>query len=86
MVYLTSIEAGGHTIFPQLSLRVKPVAGSALFWFNIGPQNNFDSRTLHAGCPVLYGNKWIANKWIKTISNFKRFPCLQHEKYYKINS
>ena len=26
---------------------------------------SIDPRMDHQGCPVLYGNKWIANKWIR---------------------
>jgi hypothetical protein len=25
-----------------------------------------DSRMNHLGCPVLYGDKWIGNKWIRS--------------------
>ena len=85
MIYLTSVEAGGHTIFPQAGISVKPVMGSALFWYNIGAQNNFDSRIFHLGCPVLYGNKWIANKWVKFVPQFKNYPCLVDKKYFSTN-
>ena len=85
MIYLTSVEAGGHTIFPQTGVSVKPEIGSALYWFNIGAQNFFDSRTRHLGCPVLIGNKWIANKWIKWLANYKSYPCQVHKKYYSID-
>merc|ERR1712226_190712 len=73
MIYLSSIEAGGHTVFPQPGISVKPEKGSALYWFNMGAQNNYDSRIYHLGCPVLYGNKWIANKWIKFVSNYHNY-------------
>ena len=73
--YRSSVEAGGRTIFPQPGISIRPQMGSALFWFNMGAKNNYDSRVRHVGCPVLYGNKWIANKWIKWLTNFKRFPC-----------
>ena len=66
---------GGHTLFPQLNIAVKPEAGAGLYWFNRSAQNGVDSRVRHSSCPVLYGNKWIANKWIKWIANFKTFPC-----------
>ena len=85
MLYLTSVEAGGNTVFPQAGISVKPEKGSALYWFNIGPQNNYDSRTMHLGCPVLFGNKWIANKWIKWQPNYKNFPCQINKKHYSIN-
>lgn len=84
MIYLTSVEAGGHTIFPQVGISVKPEIGSALYWFNIGAQNNFDSRNLHLGCPVLYGNKWIINKWIKWIANYESYPCQLQKNHYSI--
>ena len=35
MVYLSDVEAGGHTVFPNLGLSVPPVRGSALFWHTI---------------------------------------------------
>ena len=28
----------------------------------------------HQGCPVLYGNKWIANKWIRWTEQVDYFP------------
>ena len=85
MVYLSSVELGGHTIFPQTGISIKPEMGSVLYWFNIGARNNVDSRTRHFGCPVLYGNKWIANKWIKWLSNFDSYPCHINKHHYSIN-
>ena len=94
MIYLTDVDAGGRTIFPQLGLSASPVEGDALFWFNLVrktrtllqnlynfyfPQDSssrYDTRNYHMGCPVLHGNKWIANKWIKTRAQIWRYPCL----------
>ena len=84
MVYLSSPEFGGNTIFPQAGISIKPEIGSALYWFNAGAQNNYDSRILHLGCPVLYGNKWIANKWVKILGQYKNYPCSTTDKYYSI--
>ena len=75
MTYLSNVEAGGYTIFPQAGISVKPVEGKALFWFNAGPRGGIDSRIYHLGCPVLHGNKWIANKWVKVLPQFKKYPC-----------
>ncbi|WAR03210.1 P4HA2-like protein [Mya arenaria] len=64
VTYLTDVENGGATVFPDLGLRVRPQKGSALMFFNLfrnGTSNNF---TKHASCPVLYGDKWIANQWV----------------------
>ena len=85
MIYLTTVEVGGHTIFPQIGISIKPIKGSALFWFNRGAQDNFDSRVNHFGCPVVYGNKWIINKWIKWFSNFNSYPCHINKHHYSIN-
>ena len=85
MIYLSNVESGGHTIFPQAGISVKPKEGKALFWFNCGPQgqNPSDSRIYHLGCPVLYGNKWIANKWVKILPQFKNYPCgIKSNDYY----
>ena len=84
MLYLSTPEAGGNTIFVQPGISVRPEIGSALYWFNSGAQNNYDSRILHLGCPVVYGNKWIANKWVKRLSNHKSFPCLINHNHYSI--
>ena len=75
MMYLSDVIAGGRTVFPQLGISVKPKKGSALYWFNFHSDVTFDSRMLHFGCPVVFGNKWIANKWIKLNAQFKSHTC-----------
>ena len=84
MIYLSSVESGGSTIFTQPGIAIEPVAGNALFWFNQGAQDNYDSRIRHLGCPVLYGNKWIANKWVKWLPQFRNYPCLRKEYFYSV--
>ena len=66
----------------QAGIFVKPKEGDALFWFNNGPKRNIDTRIFHMGCPVLYGNKWIANKWIKILAQFKDYPCWINKNHY----
>ena len=86
MIYLSDVVSGGHTIFPQVGVSVKPIKGSALFWFNIGPDMFHDSRMAHLGCPVLYGNKWIVNKWIKLSGQYAHHKCTMSEKTYTIHT
>ena len=76
MVYLSQVESGGHTVFPTIDLYVKPKAGDALFWFNLNSSGDYDTRNIHLGCPVMYGNKWIANKWVKWLDQMWNYPCL----------
>ncbi len=75
MLYLSDVEAGGATVFPVLNIRVPPVKNGAAFWFNLQPSGDGDPRTEHAGCPVLMGEKWIANKWIWSHGQMFRKPC-----------
>ena len=56
MIYLSNVESGGHTVFCSLGLNVKPKAGDALFWFNLDSAGDYDTRNMHLGCPVIYGN------------------------------
>ncbi|ODN00962.1 Prolyl 4-hydroxylase subunit alpha-1 [Orchesella cincta] len=55
---------GGNTAFPMLGVAVKPVKGSAILWGNLHPDGKIARDTLHGACPVIYGIKSIATKWI----------------------
>ncbi|KAM6447726.1 prolyl 4-hydroxylase subunit alpha-3 isoform 1-T1 [Liasis olivaceus] len=63
MIYLSSVEAGGSTAFIYANLSVPVIENAALFWWNLRRNGEGDEATLHAGCPVLAGDKWVANKW-----------------------
>lgn len=44
-------------------LGIKPRKGDALLFFSLKPDGQTqDSKSLHAGCPVIKGTKWIATK------------------------
>ncbi|XP_063528153.1 prolyl 4-hydroxylase subunit alpha-3 isoform X2 [Pongo pygmaeus] len=75
MIYLSSVEAGGATAFIYANLSVPVVRNAALFWWNLHRSGEGDSDTLHAGCPVLVGDKWVANKWIHEYGQEFRRPC-----------
>ncbi|XP_068601637.1 prolyl 4-hydroxylase subunit alpha-3 [Brachionichthys hirsutus] len=64
MIYLSSVEAGGSTAFIHANFSVPVIKNAALFWWNLHRNGQGDVDTLHAGCPVLIGDKWVANKWI----------------------
>jgi len=63
--YLACADAGGETIFPTAGLSVTPKVGAACVWLNIDSQGKLDRRTLHAGAPVLAGEKWGMNIWLR---------------------
>ncbi|TRY73565.1 hypothetical protein TCAL_06704 [Tigriopus californicus] len=77
MAWLNDVEAGGATAFldPGHEIAVWPTKGSAAFWLDLTPIGFRDSRTLHAGCPILKGSKWILNKWIFSYDQFQNYPC-----------
>ena len=37
-------------------------------------------RNHHMGCPVVRGNKWIANKWVKWPDQMWNYPCNSNNK------
>lgn len=57
-------EVGGATVFTRVGARIQPIRGSAAFWYNLLPNGEGDTMTMHAACPVLIGSKWVSNKWI----------------------
>uniref|UniRef100_A0A8C3LKJ9 Prolyl 4-hydroxylase subunit alpha-3 n=1 Tax=Chrysolophus pictus TaxID=9089 RepID=A0A8C3LKJ9_CHRPC len=75
MIYLSAVEAGGSTAFIYANFSVPVVKNAALFWWNLRRNGDGDGDTLHAGCPVLAGDKWVANKWIHEYGQEFRRPC-----------
>ncbi|XP_055768695.1 transmembrane prolyl 4-hydroxylase [Salvelinus fontinalis] len=59
------------------NLRVKPTKGTAVFWYNylsdgqgwVGEQDEY---SLHGGCVVTRGTKWVANNWINIDPDYQR--------------
>ncbi|MFI2231806.1 2OG-Fe(II) oxygenase [Nocardia testacea] len=65
IVYLNDVEAGGATHFPDAGVSVSPRKGQALYFRYFNNIGQLDPATLHAGLPVLAGQKWIINKWVR---------------------
>lgn len=73
--YMSDIDAGGSTVFPNIGVAVKPQKGSAAFWYNLFKSGEGDESTRHAACPVLAGSKWVSNKWIHERGQEFRRQC-----------
>lgn len=75
LIYLNYVEAGGATVFPRIQLTVEPIKNSAVIWYNHDRDGHTNPMTLHSGCPVLLGTKWIATKWPRDDPNIFVRPC-----------
>ncbi|KAH9513594.1 Prolyl 4-hydroxylase, alpha polypeptide [Bulinus truncatus] len=75
LIFLNDVDIGGSTVFTDVGVAVAPRMNMALFWYNYNTTNELDQLTSHAGCPVLLGQKWIANKWIASKGNTFRRRC-----------
>lgn len=69
VMYLSEVEQGGGTRFPNIGLEVKPKKGSAVFFTNICANGIPDRQSFHAGMPVISGVKFIATKWLRESPN-----------------
>lgn len=69
------MEFGGATAFTKTGAVVKPVARSMVFWYNLLRSGEGDMRSRHGACPVLKGNKWVMNKWIRAAGQEFNRPC-----------
>jgi prolyl 4-hydroxylase len=65
IVYLNEVERGGETVFPECGLEVAPRRGSALYFEYCNEDGQLDPLSLHAGAPVVAGEKWIVTKWMR---------------------
>lgn len=67
MVYLNNVESGGSTSFPNLDLEVKPKKGKLLVFYNCENEKyeKPHKNSLHAGSPVLEGEKYAFTLWFR---------------------
>jgi len=64
VTFIETPVAGGATVFPYIDVSVFAEKGSGLFWYNLSRSSAIDFLVVHKACPVLFGSKWICNKWI----------------------
>lgn len=63
VMYLNTPAGGGSTSFPDAGFEVPAVKGNAVFFSYDRPHPM--TRTLHAGSPVVAGEKWVATRWLR---------------------
>jgi prolyl 4-hydroxylase len=65
VTYLNDVPAGGETSFPELGWAATPCLGHAVYFEYCDSRGWVDWRSMHAGNPVLEGEKWVASKWMR---------------------
>lgn len=64
-VYLNDVEQGGETDFPLLHACVSPKRGKAVKFLNLDAGGQPNTQMLHAGKPVIRGEKWLLTVWFR---------------------
>ena len=69
LIYLSDNKshelAGGETVFPKINKKITPKLGRAVVFYNVDKKGSIIEQALHGGEPVISGEKWIANQWIR---------------------
>ena len=65
ILYLNEGYTGGETAFLKPKLKVRGGVGDLLHFRNLAADGTIDEQALHAGMPVLDGEKWVAVLWMQ---------------------
>lgn len=65
MMFLNVPEGGGETRFPEANIKVTPRAGNLLAWNNLNAHGEPNRYSIHQGCPVTAGVKYVITKWYR---------------------
>ena len=66
LAYLNDVEQGGATNFPEVGVSIKPTTGDVLVFHNcLDGTSDINPKSIHAGSPVISGEKWAVNLWFR---------------------
>lgn len=68
LVYLNDVEEGGGTGFKNIGKGetiIDPIKGRMVVFENVNKNNIRYKRSLHSGLPVIKGEKWAFNLWLR---------------------
>lgn len=63
LIYLSDVEDGGETAFPQIGLDVKPEKGKLIVWLNLLDDAHCNIKSQHLARAVGSGTKYVFQKW-----------------------
>ena len=66
MAFLNAVKEGGHTHFTEVGASIEPKPGVLLVWNNALPDGSPNENAMHAGTPVIEGEKYVFTKWYRT--------------------
>jgi prolyl 4-hydroxylase len=78
LFYLNDDFDGGETDFPKVNYRVDPQIGKLVIWKNLNDDLSVNYNSLHAGLPVISGEKWICIVWVRE-NNFNKNTIKQQK-------
>lgn len=67
LIYLNDEFEGGETEFVNIGLKIKPETGKAILFRSTTQDQVVIKNSLHTGCTVNNGNKWICTKWTRLL-------------------
>lgn len=65
IIYLNDSFSGGYTSFPKIKTKIKPEIGKLVFWNNLDENGDTNLNMIHAGEPVLNGQKWVLIVYVR---------------------
>jgi prolyl 4-hydroxylase len=65
LTYLNEGYEGGETAFPKRNIAYKGQTGDALYFKNVDHKGHPADTSLHAGRPIVSGEKWLATLWCR---------------------
>ena len=70
LVYLNDVEEGGSTGFDSLDeyeepIQVQAKKGRMVVFTNVNDDGTLNKRSRHAGLPIIKGEKWAFNLWLR---------------------
>ena len=65
MIYLNQPEGGGETNFPKAGLCLSPEPAMLVLWNNMKDDGSPQDNSIHEGCAVVGGAKYIVTKWYR---------------------